>query len=109
MPNQFGCDPCVGGFAQGFAEPSYCCKYFRGATGPTGPTGPQGATGAIAPIGPVGQPGVQGLPGAIEILRTITGEPGSSAAVLNSGDGPTAQLTFVIPAGLQGLRGATGE
>ena len=114
MSNNYGFDPC----AAAFAEPTYCCKYFRGATGPMGPqgsAGPAGAQGATGDAGPQGQPGPQGMQGvpgesaSIEILRTITGEPGSNAAVLNSSTKSyDAALTFVIPAGLPGACGPTG-
>ncbi|MDR3313731.1 MAG: collagen-like protein, partial [Oscillospiraceae bacterium] len=123
MPNNNGnCfDPGIPGC---FSEPTYCVKYFRGVTGPTGPTGPQGptgptgATGQAGTLGATGATGAQGLPGlqgpaglaaTIEVLRTITGEPGSAAAVLNSGTESDATLTFVIPAGVQGVRGLPGE
>ena len=117
MPNNFGFDPCAGAFA----EPTYCCKYFRGATGAMGPqgamgpAGPQGEPGERGPQGEPGPQGLQGLPGlpgesaCIEVLRTITGEPGSNAAVLNSGTKPCeAALTFVIPAGMPGCDGPEG-
>ena len=114
MPNNFGFDPCGGAFA----EPAYCCKYFRGATGPMGPQGiigPAGPAGAQGPQGEPGMQGIQGLPGMpgdcahIEVLRTITGEPGSNAAVLNSGTQDCeCALTFVIPAGMPGCAGPAG-
>ena len=115
--NNTGFDPCAPSNGAFFAEPAYCCKYFRGATGAmglVGPTGPEGLMGPPGPQGPTGAPGpqgLQGLPGehaAIEILRTITGEPGSEATVLNAGCDTHAQLTFVIPCGEQGKHGERG-
>ena len=109
MSNNYGFDPCGGA---PFAEPAYCCKYFRGATGPMGPQGSIGPAGTAGPQGEPGPQGVQGPQGkcvSIEILRTITGEPGSDAAVLNAGtDCSQAALTFVIPCGLPGPAGPEG-
>ena len=115
LSNNFGFDPCGGAFA----EPTYCCKYFRGATGAMGPQGAMGPAGPAGAPGPQGEPGpqgTQGLPGLlgesahIEVLRTITGEPGSNAAVLNSGTRSCeAALTFVIPAGMPGCAGPAGH
>jgi hypothetical protein len=116
LPNFTQYEPCCGG--NPYVEPAYCCKYFRGATGPTGPTGATGpagvagAAGSRGVTGATGTQGIQGLPGTAatsDILRTITGEPGSAAAVLNSGTESNAALTFVIPAGLQGPQGLAGE
>ncbi|MDR2646798.1 MAG: collagen-like protein [Oscillospiraceae bacterium] len=95
-------------YAVGFAEPTYCCKYFRGVTGAQGATGATGARGETGPQGEQGPQGPAGTPASVEILRTITGKPGSNAAVLNAGNDTNAELTFVIPAGAAGVRGATG-
>ena len=61
MPNHHdhhaGFDPCAPPNGAFFAEPAYCCKYFRGATGALGPVGPTGAEGEMGPPGPVGATG----------------------------------------------------
>lgn len=66
MPNNYGFDPC-GGAA--FAEPAYCCKYFRGATGATGPRGEAGE------CGPQGIQGLPGLPGGCSTIEMNTTPP----------------------------------
>jgi len=105
--NNLGFDP--------FCEPAYTCKYFRGPTGATGPRGDLGPSGPIGPRGERGPHGPQGMPGTtgtaacLEVLRTVTGEPGSNAAVLNSGTDTDARLTFVIPCGERGPVGAAGR
>ena len=79
-----------------------------GATGPIGPTGPGGATGATGPTGPAGSDGEDGEDGATGAAATIqvgsvtTGEPGTEAAVTNSGDENSAVFDFVIPRGETG-------
>lgn len=60
-----------------------------------GPTGPQG------PIGPAG-------PATISVGTTVTGNPGESASVTNSGTDESAILNFVIPQGPTGAEGPMG-
>ena len=79
-----------------------------GATGPTGPSGATGATGVTGPTGPTGPSGVTGATGGTGSAATVsvgtvtTGEPGTEAAVTNSGTPQDAVFNFTIP------RGATG-
>lgn len=65
-----------------------CCSK-KGATcyvlGPTGPTGPQGLPSAT-----------------ITVNSTKTGNPGTDAVVINSGDSNNVRLDFIIPAGKTG-------
>ncbi|MBP3635893.1 MAG: hypothetical protein J6J17_05550 [Bacilli bacterium] len=65
-----------------------CCRPCFGPTGPTGPTGPSG-----------------GPAGVITVGNTITGEPGTQAAVIESLVDNNNVLNFVIP---QGPTGPTG-
>ncbi len=60
----------------------------QGAAGPAGTTGPTGATPAFT------------------INLTITGQPGSNAAVVLGGTAANPTLTFTVP---QGATGATGS
>lgn len=57
-----------------------------------GPTGPQG------PIGPQG-------PATVTVGTTVTGDPGDSASVTNSGTDKNVILDFVIPQGQKGNDG----
>ncbi len=75
-----------------------------GAQGEPGPRGPQGPTGPKGDTGPRGERGPAGPAGpaqadSITIGRTITGEPGSLAAVIDRTGGPHHLLDFVIPCG----------
>ncbi len=70
-----------------------CCLNVMG---PTGPTGPTGATGS------------QGQADIITIRNTTTGDPGTSAQVIDSTGSPNHILDFVIPSGLAGNIGPTG-
>lgn len=70
-----------------------------GVTGPTGPTGAKGDTGAAGPIGE--------MP-LITVSGTITGDPGTSAAVDETFTPSGAQLVFTIPAGPTGATGPAG-
>ena len=70
-----------------------------GATGPTGVTGPTGPTGATGPTGPSGETGEAGTAATVSVGTVKTGEPGSNAAVTNSGTDQNAILDFVIPGG----------
>ena len=75
-----------------------------GAQGEPGPRGPQGPAGPKGDTGPRGERGPAGPAGSaqadsITIGRTITGEPGSLAAVIDRTGGPHHLLDFVIPCG----------
>ena len=59
-----------------------------------------------------GEPGKEGAPGksaTITIGSTTTGEPGTQAAVTNSGTDNAAVLDFVIPRGETGPQGPAGN
>ena len=82
-----------------------------GATGPSGPTGPTGATGATGPTGPTGPTGATGATGpsgqdgtaaTVKVGTVTTGNPGTQAAVTNSGSEQAAVFDFVIPQGQTG-------
>ena len=70
-----------------------------GATGEAGPTGPTGATGEAGPTGPTG---ATGEAATVSVGQTTTGDPGTEAAVTNSGTPQNAVLDFVIPKGETG-------
>lgn len=83
----------------------------QGETGPEGPQGPKGDTGEQGQTGPAGENGADGADGksaTITIYETITGEPGSNASVVNTGDELNAVLSFTIPRGAQGETGLQG-
>ena len=88
-----------------------------GATGATGPTGPTGATGATGPTGPTGPTGATGPTGpsgedgqaaTVRVGTVTTGDPGTEAAVTNSGTAQDAVFDFTIPQGSSGS-GASPE
>lgn len=85
---------------------------FSGITGPTGPTGPTGSTGATGATGVTGATGPTGPTGVsttlVEVGSTITLPAGENARVEQTNIGQTAELTFYIPAGLNGATGPTG-
>lgn len=92
-------------------------KGLTGDTGPKGDTGPQGEPGTTGPQGPKGDTGEQGPAGpagadgksaTITIGQTTTGEPGSNASVVNTGDKLNAIFSFTIPRGAQGPQGLQG-
>lgn len=92
-------------------------KGLTGDTGPKGDTGPQGEPGTTGPQGPKGDTGEQGPAGpagadgksaTITIGQTTTGEPGSNASVVNTGNELNAVLSFTIPRGAQGPQGLQG-
>ena len=69
-------------------------------------------TGTIR--GPQGEPGTPGAPGAagtaatIAVGNTITGNPGTNAAVVNTGTNSSAVFQFTIPRGEKGEPGQNG-
>ena len=76
-----------------------------GATGATGEAGPQGATGPQGPAGPTGPQGATGPTGSaatVSVGTVTTGDPGTQAAVTNSGTENNAVLDFTIPQGAAG-------
>lgn len=75
---------------------------FNGEQGPQGEAGPQGPKGDT---GPQGQAGEDGKAATITVGSVTTAQPGTSAAVSNSGTPNDAVLDFVIP---QGEKGETG-
>ena len=85
-----------------------------GTPGPDlqGPQGPAGADGEQGPAGQDGAPGADGQDGAdgqaatVTVGTVTTGDPGTSAVVVNSGTSSAAVLDFTIP---QGAKGDTGE
>ena len=109
---------------------------LQGVPGPQGPTGPQGlpgATGATGPQGEIGPTGPQGLPGVtgatgpqgeigstgpqgptgptgpaatVAVGTVTTGDPGTQAAVTNTGTANDAVLAFTIPQGATGPAGS---
>lgn len=91
----------------------------NGVMGPTGPTGATGATGvsvtgatgSTGATGPTGATGVTGSAGTTPIITvagTVTGDPGTQAAVDETFTPNGAQLLFTIPAGPTGPTGPTG-
>ena len=79
-----------------------------GATGAIGPTGPTGATGATGPTGPTGPSGEDGQAATVRVGTVTTGDPGTEAAVTNSGTAQDAVFDFTIPQGSSGS-GASPE
>ena len=70
-----------------------------------GEQGPQGEKGET---GPQGEKGEDGKAATITVGSVTTAQPGTSAAVSNSGTPNAAVLDFVIPQGEKGDTGATG-
>ena len=60
---------------------------------------PRGEIGATGSTGPQGEPG---LAATIQVGDVITGDPGTQAAVENTGSTTAAVLKFTIPQGLKG-------
>lgn len=95
-------------------------KGDTGAQGPAGPQGEQGPAGPQGEQGPQGEPGEDGTPGpqgpagadgapgkdgaaaTVTVGTVTTGEPGTDAAVTNTGTENAAVLDFVIPKGEKG-------
>ena len=89
----------------------------QGPRGATGARGPQGIPGATGPQGPQGIQGLRGATGAtgatgrtptVTVAGTITGEPGTPAAVYENVTPSGVELLFTIPAGVTGPTGPTG-
>lgn len=80
----------------------------KGDTGEQGPQGEKGDTGEQGPQGEKGDTGEQGPAGndgeaaTITVGSVTTAQPGTSAAVSNSGTPNAAVLDFVIPQGEKG-------
>ena len=85
-----------------------------GAQGPVGPAGADGRDGERGPQGIQGPPGRDGAQGpageaaTISVSETVTGEPGTEAAVENVGTANAASLKFTIPRGEPGAQGPEG-
>lgn len=101
MPNCNRCPCCMPGppGPQGIPGP----QGEPGREGPPGPQGPQGAPGNPGPAGPVGEGDT------ITVGRTVTGAPGSDAAVIDTTGAPNHVLEFVIPRGEPGPAGEQGD
>ena len=81
-------------------------------TGLKGEKGDKGDPGLQGEPGQDGAPGTAGAPGAaatITVGETTTGEPGTQAAVTNSGTSSAAVLNFTIPKGSKGDKGDKGD
>ena len=86
-------------------------KGDKGATGATGAQGPQGEQGPQGIQGLQGETGATGADGAaatVAVGTVTTGEPGTDAAVTNTGTSTAAVLNFTIPRGATGATGQTG-
>ena len=65
--------------------------------------------GPLTVVGPQGPTGAQGPAGTITIGTVTTGDPGSSASVINVGTEAAAILNIQIPRGNTGAQGPIGE
>src|SRR4029077_16364984 len=74
-----------------------------------GPKGDQGEDGKDGQPGPMGPPGNQGLAATIAVGSTVTGAPGTDAAVQNAGSTSQAVFNFTIPRGDVGPTGPQGQ
>lgn len=82
------------------------CLPGYGCPDPPGPMSPQGLQGCFGATDLQGISGPAGAAASICIGSVTTGEPGSQAAVINSGTQQDAILNFVIPRGDTGTGGA---
>lgn len=73
-----------------------------GSPGPAGPQGEPGPQGAPGPAGADGAPGKDGAAATVTVGAVTTGEPGTDAAVTNTGTENAAVLDFLIPKGEKG-------
>lgn len=71
--------------------------------------GSKGDQGTQGPPGAQGEPGTPGQAATIQIGEVTTGEPGTPAAVTNTGTENAAVLTFTIPRGAKGDKGDKGN
>lgn len=71
--------------------------------------GSKGDQGTQGPPGEQGEPGTPGQAATIQIGEVTTGEPGTPAAVTNTGTENAAVLTFTIPRGAKGDKGDKGD
>ena len=76
---------------------------------PQGIQGPQGVQGETGPTGPQGETGSPGAAATVTVGTVTTGEPGTQAAVTNSGTTEAAVLNFTIPQGATGATGPKGD
>ena len=83
-------------------------KNIRGPQGIQGVQGIQGPQGEQGQKGDTGETGAPGQAATITVGETITGEPGTSATVENTGTSNAAVLKFTIPKGEKGDKGDTG-
>lgn len=81
---------------------------IRGPQGIQGVQGIQGPQGEQGQKGDTGETGAPGQAATITVGETITGEPGTSATVENTGTSNAAVLKFTIPKGEKGDKGDTG-
>lgn len=70
--------------------------------------GSKGDQGTQGPPGEQGKPGTPGQAATIQIGEVTTGEPGTPAAVTNTGTENAAVLKFTIPRGETGAQGIQG-
>lgn len=70
--------------------------------------GSKGDQGTQGPPGAQGEPGTPGQAATIQIGEVTTGEPGTPAAVTNTGTENAAVLKFTIPRGETGAQGIQG-
>ena len=71
--------------------------------------GSKGDQGTQGPPGSQGEPGTPGQAATIQIGEVTTGEPGTPAAVTNTGTENAAVLKFAIPQGAKGDKGDKGD
>ena len=103
-------DKTAGGSYDNFNMPvALLTTLAKGDTGPEGPQGPQGVQGPQGQKGDKGDTGDTGPAATVAVGTTTTGNPGTNAAVTNSGSSSAATLNFTIPSGQQGLKGDKGD
>lgn len=81
----------------------------KGETGAQGLQGPPGEQGQQGDPGPQGEPGQPGEAATITVGTVTTGEPGTQAIVVNSGNKNAAVFDFTIPKGEKGEPGEQGQ